>query len=137
MKKHGSSGKRIQQVLSSIPSWIEQSPSIVISQEWRRARTSQQQQSVHHLLDGLLEFSGDGEVVETGKDNSMQKKVDRVNMIVSRLLEMKTVGLDLMLRFSQNDFPSQRLPMFRTGDFRAKRPEKEQCDRFSHQMRIR
>ena len=67
----------------------------------------------------------------------MQKKVDRVNMIVSRLLEMKTVGLDLMLRLPQDNFPSQGLPMFCPRDFRAQHPEKEQRDRFSQQMRIR
>src|SRR5580692_1370141 len=137
MKKHSSSGKRIQQVLASIASGIEQSSSIVVSQDWRRARTPQQQESVHRLLYSRLEFSGDGKFVKTGKNNSMQKKVDRVNMIISRLLEVETVGLDLTLRFSQNDFPSQGLPMFSSRDFRAKRPEKEQRDRFSHQMRIR
>src|SRR5580704_7374370 len=58
-------------------------------------------------------------------------------MIVSRLLEVETVSLDLMLRLSQNDFPSQGLPMFCPRDFRAQRPEKEQRDCFSHEVRIR
>ena len=137
MKKRRAGGQRIQKVLASIASGIEQPSSVIVSQGGWRAGPPKQQQGFQHLFQHFLELTRHPEIVEASQDRSVQKEIERVDVITSRSLKMETVGLDLTARLLQDNFPATQFPLFRSRQLRAQRPQKQERDGLSQQVRIR
>src|SRR5207248_1634133 len=108
-----------------------QAASIVISQRWRIAGAAECSQHVQHALEGSLEFLRQLDIVYGRKHRGMQKEIQRISVIVDRLLEMQTVGMNLPFGFVDDDFPAALLPSARQSKFRTHSPDKKQAHAFA------
>ena len=66
----------------------------------------------------------------------MKEKVQRVNVIVSGLLEMQAVGANLFLGLLDNEIPTSFPPPPRGNKLRAQRAHEKQRHRFAQKMGI-
>src|SRR5579863_35970 len=123
-------------MFSAIAPWIEQAASIVIAESRRGPTTAQQAQGGQHFLQRFLKTLRDRDAVNAGQHRRVQEKVERINVVVGGLLEMKTVGLHLPLALLHNDFPAPGLPATRGRKLRAKNSQKKQTHSLTEQMRV-
>ena len=66
----------------------------------------------------------------------MKEKVQRINVVVRRLLEMKAIGTYLSSRLLLREAPTLRPPMDRARKRRIKGTEEEESHNFAEQMGI-
>ena len=76
-------------------------------------------ENIEHFPQYLVERPRNRKAVFTGKVPCLQKKVERVHMVVKGLLEVHSVGADLALRLFQKDSPSLISPVFGCRNLRA------------------
>ena len=84
----------------------------------------------------MLVVWGKGHVVQRSQDARMKQKVQSVNMVVGRLLEIKPIRPHLALRFSGHDIPALVLPTKRGAQFRTERADEKQGDSLAQQVGV-
>src|SRR5271156_5468746 len=82
-------------VLDSIPSWIVDPSSVIISKTFNRPNFGKCLHDIQHLFQYVVELFGNRKTAFAGKNSRVQEKVERVHVIVERLFEINSVGTDL------------------------------------------
>ena len=86
---------------------------------------AQETKGVKHPDQGLIKPVGNLHLIVRRKNASVQEEIQSVNVIVRRLLEVKTVRANLVDRFLENDAPASLLPSARAGQAGAERPQEK------------
>ena|SRR5205809_1062694 len=101
---------------------IEKTPTIVVAQAMRHTRARQQTKSIKHPFQSVIEIRRNGHIVDRGQQTRMQKHIKRVNVVIRRPFEVKTVPLNLSLSLLQDQPPATRPPALGGWEFRTGRP---------------
>src|SRR5277367_2890868 len=99
-------------MFGSIAARIENSSAIVVAKAVGRTGLGYGAKNVKHFRQSLIEAGGNLHAVPRRQQSRMQKKVQRVHVIVERLLEIYSVGTHLTVRLLQHDAPAFRTPAF-------------------------
>src|ERR1700683_3731240 len=103
LEKNGSRRQRIQETIVAITAGIEEPAAIIIPKPWRRPGPAEQTQGREHLSQRALQAGRDGNVIERRENGGVQNKIERVYVIISRLLEVKYARLYMQFRLSDHD----------------------------------
>src|SRR6185312_92019 len=109
-EQDGASRERIQQMLGAVAAAVKQAPAIVIAEPRRNPCLTNAEQRIEHLLKSTLQVFGNGNVVARRQHDGMQKKVQRIHVIIGGLLEMHSIREHLRLRFLKHNLPAEPLP---------------------------
>src|ERR1700677_1052311 len=107
LKQNCTCGQWIQHMLAAIPPRIEDTPAVVIAETRRRTTTTQQVKSGQHFFQSGFKAFRNRDAVQSCQYVRVQKQIERVDVVIRRLLEMKSVGADLTAALSQHDLPAQ------------------------------
>src|SRR5580704_1541483 len=112
-------GDRMGHMLDAISNWIKKSAAVIIPKAFGRTTRGKRLDHVQHFLQNIIELFGNVYTALAREMSRMQKKIERVYVIVERLFEIDSVGADLPFRFFQYDFPTLVLPALRRSNLRA------------------
>src|ERR1700694_5669475 len=136
-EKHGTSRKRIQQMPGAIPLRIEETSSVVVAESRKLATSPQQAKNIQHSFKSLVECGNRREVIQRSQNTCMQEEVYRIDVIVSGLFEVESIGAHLALRFLLHNLPSSFTPGLRGLELRAEHSDEEKRNTFSEQVSVR
>ena len=134
--KNCAQGERIGHVLDLIPPRIEDSASVIIPETFCGTDFGKRLDDIQHFLQYVVELLGNREAVLARKDSRVQEKIERVYVVVKRLLEVNAVGADLPFRLFQYDAPSVILPAFCGRNLRAQRADEEKRNRLAEEVSV-
>src|SRR5581483_6124501 len=93
---------------------VEHSTSIIIAEALRCTGLTERLQDVQHLLHHRIEFLGNRESIQRRERARVQKEIERVHVVVERLLKINAVGPNLSSSLAHHDVPAYLLPPVRT-----------------------
>src|SRR5580658_8427186 len=112
MEKNCPGCQWVKEMLAAIAPRIEEPPAIVIPELGRRAGAPEQAQSGQHPLQRILQTLWNRNIICACQNGGVKKKIERIHVIIGRLLEVEAVCLNLPVRLSYDNLPAQRLPAF-------------------------
>src|SRR5262249_37383163 len=110
---------------------IEHTPPVVVPPSRWCACAAQDRQRLKHALNRFSEFRWNWQPIQRCQQSRMQKEIQCIDMVISRLFKIETVGPDLSLRLSKQNFPPLPFPLRGSSQFGAQYSDEEQCHRFA------
>ena len=89
---------------------IKQPPTIIIPDHRRRPGSAQYEQRIQHPLHRLVELHGNDNSIESSQNPGMEKKIQRVDVVISGLLKIKSVLPHLCGGLAFQDLPTLLSP---------------------------
>ena len=129
--------RRIQQMPGTIALRIEETSSVVVAESRKLATSPQQAKNIQHSFKSLVECGNRREVIQRSQNTCMQEEVYRIDVIVSGLFEVESIGAHLALRFLLHNLPSSFTPWLRGLELRAEHSDEEKRNTFSEQVSVR
>ena len=128
--------ERVGHVFSPIAAWIEEAAAVIVAETLGGSGLRERLDNVEHAAYDFVIGGRNFDSISRGQQAGMQKKVERIHVIVERLLEINAVGTNLASGFVQQDLPAVVFPIRRARHLRIKRSDEEERQRFAEQMRV-
>ena len=124
-------------MLGPVAPRIPQAAAVIVAEAFGRACLREGGDDVEHSLEHGVVGWGDFESIARLEQARIEEEVERVDVVIERLLEVHSIGTHLALRFVQHNFPGGFSPARGALDLGIQSSEKKQGNRFSQQMRVR
>jgi len=124
-------------VFGAITARVEESPAIIVAETLRWSGLRKSLHDSQHSAEDRVILGRNPESIFRCQQARMEKEIERVHVVVQRLLEVDAIRPDLVLCFFDQDFPSGFLPARGGCDLRIQDAEKEDCGGFADQVGVR